>query len=87
MAAAVWASGTNAGTGRSGHTVGLAFYGRAAGGVPALAPESWSVRLDILGGSTAARRPVIAILRVPEETVTTSALGFVAATAGVEWGF
>ncbi len=88
MAAAVWASGTNAvamSTGRSGHTVGLAFYGRAAGRVR-ISP-SWSVRLDILGGSTAARRPVIAILRVPEETVTTWGVGFVAATAGVDWGF
>jgi hypothetical protein len=88
MAAAVWASGTNAvamSTGRSGHTVGLAFYGRTAGRVR-ISP-SWSVRLDILGGSTAARRPVIAILRVPEETVTTWGVGFVAATAGVEWGF
>ena len=88
MAAAVWASGTNAvamSTGRSGHTVGLAFYGRAAGRVR-ISP-SWSVRLDILGGSTAARRPLIAILRVPEETVTTWGVGFVAATVGVEWGF
>jgi hypothetical protein len=88
LAAAVWASGTNAvamSTGRSGHTVGLAFYGRAAGRVR-ISP-SWSVRLEILGGSTAARRPVIAILRVPEETVTTWGVVFVAATAGVEWGF
>ena len=88
MAAAVWASGTNAGamsTGRSGHTVGLALYGRAAGRVR-ISP-SWSVRLDILGGTTAARRPVIAILGVPEETVTAWGVGFVAATAGVEWGF
>jgi hypothetical protein len=88
MAATVWASGTNAGamsTGRSGHTVGLAFYGRAAGRVR-ISP-SWSVRLDILGGTTAARRPVIVILRVPEETVTAWGVGFVAATAGVEWGF
>ena len=88
MAAIVWASGTNAGamsTGRSGHTVGLALYGRAAGRVR-ISP-SWSVRLDILGGTTAARRPVIAILRVPEETVTAWGVGFVAATAGVEWGF
>lgn len=88
MAATVWASGTNAGamsTGRSGHTVGLAFYGRAAGRVR-ISP-SWSVRLDILGGTTAARRPIIAILRVPEETVTAWGVGFVAATAGVEWGF
>jgi hypothetical protein len=88
MAATVWASGTNAAamsTGRSGHTVGLALYGRAAGRVR-LSP-SWSVCLDILGGTTAARRPVIAILRVPEETVTAWGVGFVAATAGVEWGF
>ena len=88
MAATVWASGTNAAamsTGRSGHTVGLALYGRAAGRVR-LSP-SWSVCLDVLGGTTAARRPVIAILRVPEETVTAWGVGFVAATAGVEWGF
>ena len=88
MAATVWASGADVGgmgIGRSGHAVGLALYGRAAGRVR-ISP-SWSVRLDVLGGSTAARRPIIAILRVPEETVTTWGVGFVAATAGVEWGF
>jgi len=88
MAATVWASGKDVGgmgIGRSGHAVGLALYGRAAGRVR-ISP-SWSVRLDVLGGSTAARRPVISILRVPEETVTTWGVGFVAATAGVEWGF
>jgi len=88
LAASVWASGTSAAamaTGRTGRAVGVAAYGRAAGRIRI--SSGLSVRLDVVGGSTAPRRPVIAILRVPEETVTAWGVGFVAATAGVEWGF
>jgi hypothetical protein len=88
LAATVWASGTSPGamaTGRTGRAVGVAAYGRAAGRIRI--SSGLSVRLDVLGGTTAPRRPVIAVLRVPEETVTAWGVGFVAATAGVEWGF
>jgi hypothetical protein len=86
LAAMAWVSGTNhSAMGLSDHAVGVALYGRAAGRVR-LTP-GWSLRLDVTGGSTAPRRPVIAIGGVPEETVTTWGVGFVAATGGVEWGF
>ena len=89
LAAMTWVSGTSgtnqSATGLSDHAVGVALYGRAAGRIR-LSP-GWSLRLDVIGGSTAPRRPVIAIGGVPEETVTTWGVGFVAATAGVEWGF
>jgi hypothetical protein len=84
LAAMMWLSGTSA-MGMSDHAVGAALYGRAAGRVRV--SPSWSLRLDVLGGSTALRRPVIAIGGVPDETVTVWGVGFVAATAGVEWGF
>ena len=86
MAAVMWGSGT-AGvamhTGQTDHVVGLAFYARVAGRIH-LSP-SWSVRLDVLGGSTAARRPVITT--VAGNDVTAWGVGFVAATAGVDWAF
>jgi hypothetical protein len=83
LAAMVWASGTA--MGNSDHAVGLALYGRAAGRVRL--SSSWSVRVDVLGGSTAPRRPIVALMGTPDENVTAWGVGFVAATAGVEWGF
>ena len=86
MAAVMWGSGTapvDMQTGQTDHVVGLAFYARAAGRIH-LSP-SWSVRLDVLGGSTAARRPII--VTVSGNEVTAWGVGFVAATAGVEWSF
>jgi hypothetical protein len=59
--------------------VGIAFYGRAAGRIRLSA--SWSVRLDVLGGSTAPR-PVI--ITAPTQDVTTWGLGFISVLAGVE---
>jgi len=90
LAAMVWGSGTSQSTmsGTTDHAVGVAFYGRAAGRVR-LSP-SWSIRLEVLGGSTTFRRPVVAVRIVPDmtdENVTAWGVGFMAATAGVEWGF
>jgi hypothetical protein len=58
--------------------VGIAVYGRAAGRIR-LSP-SWSVRLDVLGGSTAPRR----IILTDRQDITTWGLGFVSALAGIE---
>jgi len=67
-------------TGLTGYAVGLAVYGRAAAAIH-LSP-TWSVRLDVLGGSTEPWRPSIGIKKQPE-TLTTWGVGFVAALAGV----
>ena len=90
MAAMVWGSGTNqsAMAGTTDHAVGVALYGRAAGRVR-LSP-SWSIRLEVLGGTTSVRRPIVAVRVLPEmsdDNVTAWGVGFMAATAGVEWGF
>jgi hypothetical protein len=72
--------------GLAGYAVGLAVYGRAAGTIH-LSP-TWSVRLDLLGGSTAPRRPVIGVQTQSEkQTLTAWGAGFVAALAGVEATF
>jgi hypothetical protein len=71
-------------TGQGDTAVGLAFYGRAAGRIR-LSP-SWSVRLDLLGGSTAARRPVISSTD-EGENVTAWGVGFMAVLAGIEVAF
>jgi hypothetical protein len=85
MAALVWGSGTNTmGESRTGHGVGLALYGRAA--VRIRLSPGWSVRLDVLGGSTALRRPIVAIGQGGGD-ITAWGVGFVAALAGVEWAF
>jgi hypothetical protein len=87
MAVMMWGSGTAAAdmlAGQTDHVVGLALYARAAGRIH-LSP-SWSVRLDVLGGSTAARRPIIITARAGND-VTAWGVGFVAATAGVGWAF
>jgi hypothetical protein len=86
MAVMMWVSGTDPmapAVGRSDHAAGLAFYARAAGRVRLSA--SWSARLDVLGGSTAAR-PVTITDRAGND-VTAWGSGFVAASAGIEWGF
>jgi hypothetical protein len=68
------------------YAVGLALYSRAAGTIR-LSP-TWSVRLDLLGGSTAPRRPVIGVKTKTEmQTLTGWGAGFVAALAGVEATF
>ena len=68
------------------YAVGLALYGRAAGAIR-LSP-TWSVRLDLLGGSTAPRRPAIGVKTQSEKlTFTGWGAGFVAALAGVEATF
>jgi hypothetical protein len=87
MAVMMWGSGTGAAdmlAGQTDHVVGLALYARAAGRIH-LSP-SWSVRLDVLGGSTAPRRPII-ITAAAGNDVTAWGVAFVAATAGVEWAF
>jgi hypothetical protein len=58
--------------------VGIAVYGRAAGRIR-LSP-SWSVRLDVLAGTTAPRR----IILTDNQDITTWGLGFVSALAGIE---
>jgi hypothetical protein len=81
----VFGSGTNAnGDSRNGHAVGLALYGRAAGRIRV--NPGWSLRLDVLGGSTAWRRPVAAI-GMGGGDVTAGGVGFLAAQAGVEYAF
>jgi hypothetical protein len=86
MAAMVWGSGTAAAdmrTGQTDHAVGLALYARAAARIHL--STSWAVRLDVLGGSTAAHRPII--IDAHGNDVTAWGVAFVAATAGVEWSF
>jgi hypothetical protein len=70
--------------GQTDYAVGAAVYGRVACRVR-LSP-SWSLRLDVLGGSTVPLRPVIAGSTGGGD-VTTWGLGFVAGVAGVEAGF
>jgi hypothetical protein len=86
MAAVVWGTGTDPDMmgGRTDYAVGVAAYGRAALRIR-LSP-SWSVRLDVLGGSTAPRRAVI-VSADRNNAVTAWGVGFVAALAGVELGF
>jgi hypothetical protein len=74
LAAMVRSSGTQTDDG-----LGIAVYGRAAGRIR-LSP-SWSVRLDVLGGSSAPRRIIITGNRAD---VTTWGLAFVSALAGIE---
>ena len=67
--------------------VGMAVYGRAAGRIR-LTP-SWSVRLDVLGGSTAPRPIVITDrqdITTDRQDITTWGLGFFSALAGIELG-
>ena len=74
LAVLVRSSGT-----QTDDAVGLALYGRAAGRIR-LSP-SWSVRLDLIGGSTAPRRIIITGI---SGDVTTWGLGFISALAGIE---
>lgn len=75
LAAMLRSSGT-----QTDDAVGIAVYGRAAGRIR-LSP-SWSVRLDVLGGSTAPRRIII----TDRQDITTWGLAFVSALAGIELG-
>jgi hypothetical protein len=86
MAAVLRGAGTTnqAATGVVGYAVGLAVYGRGAAFIR-LSP-TWSVRLDLLGGSTAPRRPVIGV-KNESEPVTAWGVGFLAALAGLEAAF
>jgi len=85
LATLVLGSGTNSqGATRTGHVVGLALYGRAGGRVRV--SPGWSIRLDVLGGSTALRPPTLAI-GMGGGDITTWGVGFVAGLAGVEWAF
>jgi hypothetical protein len=88
MAAVLRAAGTTSdlATPAAGYAVGLALYGRAAGTIR-LSP-TWSVRVDLLGGSTAPRRPVVGVKTQTEKlTLTSWGAGFVAALGGVEATF
>ena len=85
LAALVWGSGTNTnGDGHSGHTVGLALYARAAARIRL--GSGWALRAEALGGSTAWRRPILAI-GMGGGDITAWGVGFVAALGGVEWSF
>jgi hypothetical protein len=79
LAAMMHGTGTTSAGTKTDDTVGIAVYGRAAGRIR-LSP-SWSVRLDVIGGSTAPRRIIITSTT---EDVTTWGLGFVSALAGIE---
>jgi hypothetical protein len=89
MAAVLRGAGTTTNAsaiGVTNYAVGLALYGRATGTIR-LTP-TWSVRLDVLGGSTAPQRPVIGVKTLNEKlTLTPWGVGFVAALAGVEAAF
>jgi len=82
MAVVLRGAGTTSPTqiGLTSYALGMAVYGRAAATIH-LSP-TWSVRLDVLGGSTEPQRPVIGIKK-QTETLTTWGVGFVAALAGV----
>ena len=75
-------------TGFIDHAVGVAFYGRGAARLR-LAPR-WALRLDVTGGSTAVRRPVITVgggATTPAADVTAWGTAFVAGLGGVETHF
>lgn len=85
LAALVWGSGTNTDkSSRSGHTVGIALYGRVGGRVR-LTP-SWSLRLDVLAGSTALRPPTLEI-GMGGGVITKWGVGFLSGLAGAEATF
>jgi hypothetical protein len=85
MAAVVRVAGTTNpdAMGVTGQAVGVALYGRIAGRFR-LSP-GWSLRLDLLGGSTAPQRPVVVGSGGGE--ITAWGEGFGAALAGLEAGF
>jgi hypothetical protein len=82
MAAIVRAIGTTTPNGQTDRGVGVAIYGRAAGYVR-LGPIV-SLRLDVIGGTTALRRPVLV---ANDGTLTPWGVGFVAALAGMNAAF
>jgi hypothetical protein len=71
--------------GSSDNAFGVAIYGRAAARLQ-LSP-AWTVRVDVMGGSTAPQRPNVGVVASSRETVTTWGLGFVAGLAGIEAAF
>ena len=81
LAVMVRSSGT-----QTDDAIGIAIYGRAAGRIH-LSP-SWSVRLELLGGSTAPWPIIITdrqdITLTDREDIATWGLGFVSALAGIE---
>ena len=81
LAAMMRSTGTTSAGTKADDGVGWAVYARAAGRIR-LSP-SWSVRLDVLGGTTAPRPIIITGNR---QDVTTWGLGFVSALAGIELG-
>ncbi len=88
MAAAVRGAGTDQPGGAMGLTdyaVGLALYGRVAGRLQL--SRAWALRLDVLGGSTAARTPNVGAIQDSPEKVTSWGVGFVAALGGIEAAF
>jgi len=88
MAVVVHGVGTAAGsaTGTSGQAVGLALYGRGAARFR-LAPR-WSLRLDVMGGSTALRTPLLHDTAASGDYVVTSwGKAFVAGTGGLDIHF
>ena len=82
MAAIVRAVGTTTPNGQTDQAVGVAFYGRAAARIRL--SQSWVARLDLLGGTTAVRRPVLV---ANDGALTPWGVGFVAALAGIEAAF
>jgi len=82
LATIVRVAGRMTPNGQTDSNVGVSLYGRAAACLR-LSP-SWSLRLDILGGTTAPRRPVLV---ATDGTVTPWGVVFGAAVAGIEASF
>ena len=88
MTAIVRAAGTTdiSFEGRVAYQVGLAAYARAAARLRLSA--GWSLRLDVIGGTTTIRRPVIAVAPVDDtgqpQDVTSWGTVFGAGLVGLE---
>jgi hypothetical protein len=89
LAAVVRSTGmpTTLSTGSAEQVVGLALYGRAAARFRLA--SHLSLRVDVLAGSTAVRRPVIAVssTNLPDRDITAWGTMFLAAVAGLEARF
>src|SRR4029079_18915050 len=82
LATIVRVAGRTTPNGQTDSNVAVSHHGRAAGCIR-LSP-SWSLRLDVLGGTTAPRRPVLV---ATDGTVTPWGVVLVAAVAGIEASF